>query len=87
MSEYVIERRGGLAGLPATGRVQADALDPETRAELDRLIDSTVPLPRDAGADRYTYVVTRRTPAGEASREIPESLLPQQVISLVRETI
>ncbi|MEZ0385136.1 protealysin inhibitor emfourin [Mycobacterium sp. pW045] len=87
MSEYVIERRGGLAGLPAAGRVQADALEPEARAELDRLIDSAASLPGDVGADRYIYVVTRRTPAGETRREIPESLLPQSVTSLVRETI
>ncbi|ORA77494.1 hypothetical protein BST28_17805 [Mycolicibacter kumamotonensis] len=87
MSEYVIERRGGLAGLPAAGRVQADALEPDARAELDRLLDSAASLPRDSGADRYIYVVTRRTPAGETRREIPESLLPQSVTSLVRETI
>ncbi|WP_046316376.1 protealysin inhibitor emfourin [Mycobacterium sp. UM_Kg1] len=87
MNEYVIERRGGLAGLPATGRVAADALDSQSRAALDRLIDSAAPLPPDPGADRYTYLVTRRTPAGETAREIPESLLPQSVTRLVRETI
>ncbi|QZA08727.1 hypothetical protein K3U94_05420 [Mycolicibacter heraklionensis] len=87
MSQYVIERRGGLAGLPATGRIQADALDPDVRAALDRLVDGVAPLPSDSGADRYTYVVTRRTPAGDTSREIPESLLPQSVATLVRETI
>jgi hypothetical protein len=87
MSEYVIERRGGLAGLPATGRAQAGELDPDARAALDRLFNSSAPLPSDPGADRYTYVVTRRTPAGETSREIPESLLPQSVASLVRDTI
>lgn len=46
MNEYVIERRGGLAGLPASGRVRADALNPDARIELDRLIDSTASLPR-----------------------------------------
>lgn len=87
MDEYVIERRGGLAGLPAAGQVPADALHPTDRSILDRLLDSEEPLPKDPGADRYTYVVTRRTASGDTRREVPESLLPQSVASVVREQI
>jgi hypothetical protein len=87
MDEYVIERRGGSAGLTATGRVQADVLPPGDRTTLDRLLDTEAPLPSDPGADRYTYVVTRRTASGETRREVPESLLPQSVTSQVQEQI
>ena len=38
MCEYIIERRGGFAGLPASGKVQADALDAGDRASLDGLL-------------------------------------------------
>lgn len=87
MDEYLIERRGGFAGLPAAGCLPADALQPRDRAELDRLLDSEAPLPSDPGADRYTYVVTRRTASGETRREVPESFLPHSVTSVVREQI
>ena len=87
MCEYIIERRGGLAGLPASGKVQADALDAGDRASLDRLLDSETPAASDRGADRYTYVVTRKTASGETTREIPESMMPQSVARVVREQI
>lgn len=87
MDEYIIERRGGLAGLPADGRVSADAMDAGDRESLDRILDSNAPLPRDVGADRYTYIVTRRTASGETTREIPESMMPQSVARVVREQI
>jgi hypothetical protein len=87
MDEYIIERRGGFAGLTASGKVQADALDAEDRARLDRLLDGGTPMTRDVGADRYTYVVTRKTASGETTREIPESMMPQSVARVVREQI
>ena len=87
MDEYIIERRGGLAGLSASGTVTADELGASDRASLDRVLDGDAPLPRDPGADRYTYVVTRRTASGETTREVPESMMPQAVARLVREQI
>jgi Emfourin len=87
MCEYIIERRGGFAGLPARGRVQADALDADDRASLDRLLDSATPVASDRGADRYSYVVTRKTAFGETTREVPESMMPQSVARVVREQI
>lgn len=87
MDEYLIERRGGFAGLTASGTVQASALDPNDRARLDELLDGKTPVISDPGADRYTYVVTRKTASGDTTREIPESLMPQSAASVAREHI
>jgi hypothetical protein len=82
-NRYMIERRGGLAGLKASGVVDGDALHPDDRQTLEQLLDSTEPLVADPGADRYTYVVTRQTSSGSTTREIPESAMPHAVASVV----
>jgi hypothetical protein len=84
---YIIERRGGFAGLKASGTIKGEALDPRDRATLEELLKSDVPLARDPGADRYTYTVTRQDAMGTTTREIPESVLPSTVASVVREMI
>jgi hypothetical protein len=80
---YIIERRGGFAGLKASGAVDGDALHPDDRKTLEHLLDSEEPFARDPGADRYTYVVTRENASGSTTREIPESELPSAVASVV----
>ena len=80
---YIIERRGGFAGLKASCTVDGDALDPDDRETLEALLDSEQPLAADPGADRYTYVVTRESPTGTTTREIPESVMPRTVASVV----
>ena len=87
MNHYDIERRGGLAGLKASGTVDADALDPKDREALDALLDGEATLAPDPGADRYTYVVTRTGSLGRTTREIPESMIPPGVARVVREQI
>jgi hypothetical protein len=84
---YIIERRGGFAGLKASGTVKSDALDPGDRATLEELLNSDIPLARDPGADRYTYLVTRQNAIGSTTREIPESVMPSTVANVVREVI
>lgn len=81
--QYIIERRGGLAGVKASCTLEGDALDPEDRHTLEQLLDSEDPLDSDPGADRYTYLVTRQSPSGARTREIPESVLPDTVASAV----
>ncbi|MGA7131405.1 MAG: protealysin inhibitor emfourin [Mycobacterium sp.] len=81
--QYIIERRGGFAGLKASCTVDGDALDPDDRETLEALLDSEEPLAADPGADRYTYVVTRESPTGTTTREIPESVMPRTVASVV----
>jgi hypothetical protein len=81
--QYIIERRGGLAGLKASCTVDGDALDPGDRETLEALLNGKEPLAEDPGADRYTYVVTRESPSGRTTREIPESVMPLTVASVV----
>jgi hypothetical protein len=83
VDRYIIERRGGFAGLKASGTIDADALDPDDRNALERILDSDEQLTGDPGADRYTYIVTREGVLGTTTREIPESVLPAAVASAV----
>jgi hypothetical protein len=80
---YIIERRGGFTGLKASGTVDGDALNPDDRETLEQLLDSEEPFAMDPGADRYTYLVTRENALGSTTREIPESVLPTAVASVV----
>ncbi|WP_428342674.1 protealysin inhibitor emfourin [Mycobacterium sp.] len=81
--QYIIERRGGLAGLKASCTLDGDALDPDDREALEQLLDGEEPLSADSGADRYTYLVTRKSSSGTTSREIPESVMPRTLASVV----
>jgi hypothetical protein len=81
--QYIIERRGGLAGLKASCALDGDALDPDDRETLEQLLDSEDSLGTDSGADRYTYRVTRQSSSGTTTREIPESMMPRTVASVV----
>lgn len=82
-NRYIIERRGGFAGLKASGAIDGDALNPDDRETLERLLDTEEALAVDPGADRYTYVVTRETALGSTTREIPESAMPAAVAGVV----
>jgi hypothetical protein len=82
-ARYFIERRGGFAGLKASGSIDGDAMDPGDRQLLEDLLDSKEPLAKDPGTDRYTYVVTRQNALGRTTREIPESVMPPTVASVV----
>jgi hypothetical protein len=81
--QYIIERRGGLAGLRASCTLDGDALDPGDRETLEQLLDGDEPLGAELGADRYTYLVTRQSSSGTTTREIPESAMPATVASAV----
>lgn len=86
-NRYIIERRGGFAGLKASGSIDGDALDPGDRQLLEQLLDSEEPFASDQGADRYTYLVTRENALGSTTREIPESVMPSAVASVVKAEI
>ena len=81
--QYIIERRGGFAGLKASCSIDGDTLDPDDRETLETLLNSKEPLAGDPGADRYTYLVTRESPSGRTTREIPESVMPPTLASVV----
>jgi emfourin len=82
VNRYIIERRGGFAGLKASGAIDSAALSPDDCQTLEQLIDSEDTLAADPGADRYTYVVTRQNASGSTTREIPESLMPTAAASV-----
>ncbi|MGH3726626.1 MAG: protealysin inhibitor emfourin [Mycobacterium sp.] len=87
MVEYLIERRGGFAGLKAKGTVTDQTLDADSRGALDALLDGPGPLPSDPGADRYVYTVTRISGSDRTTRDIPESLMPAAAAHAVKEEI
>jgi hypothetical protein len=81
--QYIIERSGGFAGLKDSCSIDGDTRDPDDRETLETLLNSKEPLAGDPGADRYTYLVTRESPSGRTTREIPESVMPRAVASVV----
>ncbi|TIS58184.1 protealysin inhibitor emfourin [Mesorhizobium sp.] len=84
---FIIERQGGLAGLKGRGTVDAAALDEKDREALQELFERKKPLPRDAGADRYIFTITRQSEAGSKTLEVPETLLPRSVARAVKDQI
>lgn len=82
-----IERRGGLAGLKATGEVDCTTLCAADRAALDALFERRTPLPRAPGADRFIYTLTRHTVQGTRTLEVPEHLLPEALATAVKEKL
>lgn len=87
MDQLKIERRGGFAGLKATGEVEFDSLDGPDQAAVEKLFKSKGKLPASPGADRYIFSVTRVTDAGEKTLEIPEHLLPASVSKAVKDKL
>lgn len=82
-----IERRGGIAGLKATGEIDCRSLCAKDRAALDALFERRSPLERAAGADRYIYTLTRHSGRGIRKLEVPEHLLPEAVAAAVKDKL
>ena len=82
-----IERRGGIAGLKASGEVDCATLCAADRATLEALFGRRAPLPRSPGADRYIYTLTRQTARGAQKLEVPEHLLPEALAAAVKEKL
>ena len=87
MDEIKIKRSGGFTGLPASGKVDAGGLAPDEKAALDALFARKVPLPPAPGADRFTYSVTRSTPQGTKTIDVPEHLLPASLKNAVKDQL
>lgn len=87
MERFIIERRGGIAGLKGRGEIAADELDENDRETLKGLFKGGRKLPRDEGADRYTYTVTRVSVSGSKTVEIPETLIPRALARCVKDQL
>jgi hypothetical protein len=84
MSELTIERLGGFGGfgLPGShirsrGTLETAALSPDVRAKVDELFDAGsggAPTP-----DGFRYRITRVTPGGSQTIEVPESVVPEEL--------
>lgn len=85
MEIFIVERRGGIAGLKGRGEVAADDLNDGDRETLKNLFKGSKKLPRDEGADRYIYIVTLQSESGSKTVEIPESLIPRALARCVKE--
>ncbi len=87
MERFIIERRGGIAGLKGRGEIAADELDESDRETLKDLFKGGRKLPRDEGADRYVYTVTRVSVSGSKTVEIPETLIPRALARCVKDQL
>ena len=87
MDKLTIERRGGFAGLKATGEIDTTTLDEVDRAAIEELFKTKGKLPASPGADRYIFTVTRETDSGKKTMEIPEHLLPSAVSRAVKDEL
>ncbi|WFP74210.1 protealysin inhibitor emfourin [Mesorhizobium sp. WSM4906] len=84
---FIIERQGGFAGLKGRGTVDAAALDAKDRATLDELFAREEPLPRDPGADRYTFTITWEKETGSKTLQVPETLVPRSIAQAVKDQL
>ena len=87
MDRLKVERRGGLAGLPARGEIDVASLSPADREALESLFRHKGPLPAAPGADRFRFIVTRETASGSQTVELPEHLVPAGIARAVKEEL
>jgi hypothetical protein len=87
MERFIIERRGGIAGLKGRGEIAAEELDQSDRETLKGLFKGGKKLPRDEGADRYTYTVTRESDSGSKTVEVPETMMPRALTRIVKDQL
>lgn len=87
-----IERLGGLAGfglpqsrLRSVGQLDLSALPAHVLSAVDALFDR--PNDPQHSPDAFRYRLTRSTPAGEHTIEVPESAVPEAVSSAVQDEL
>jgi hypothetical protein len=84
-------RTGGLAGLPLTATVDAEALPPEEARQLRALVDranffalpSVLAAP-SRGADRFQYTIIVETLERQHTVEVAEAAAPETLQPLLR---
>jgi hypothetical protein len=89
-----IERIGGLAGFGGTrshirshGQVDDSTLsDPDKRA-LEELFHSQAGAKPSQTRDEFRYRISRSTPAGTETVEVPESLVPKTLTQSVKDEL
>ncbi|HTO89738.1 MAG TPA: protealysin inhibitor emfourin [Candidatus Sulfotelmatobacter sp.] len=92
MSRIRIERKGGFAGVPASGERDLQDLTAEQRAALDRLLK---PSPEGAAASAsqaspihpFRYKVTLIDDQGERSFDVSEDAMPDELAGIAKVAI
>jgi hypothetical protein len=94
MGDMVVERIGGIAGfglpgsrLKSRGRCKFEALPATDQARVNALFDATRGPGKPGMPDVFRYRVTRQTPKGDETIEVPETDLPTSVISCVKDEL
>jgi hypothetical protein len=90
MDRLDIERVGGLGGfggpnLKSTGQVASSKLSAADRGVVDALFanpPSEAPKP-----DEFSYRLTRQTPSGPQTIQVPERHVPMAVRSIVKDQL
>jgi hypothetical protein len=92
MGTLKVERVGGMAGfggphLKSHGDVAVDSLSPADQAAIDTLFArGSKPAPAGSG-DMFRYRITRTTPKGAQTIEVPAGLVPAAVADSVRDVL
>jgi hypothetical protein len=89
-----VERLGGLAGfgglrsrLRSRGTLRSDELSAQDRQILEQLFRAPDLHPPSQERDGFRYRLTRPTPAGPQSIEVPEGQVPESLRRCVRDEI
>jgi hypothetical protein len=90
MTRLDIERVGGMAGfggpnLKSTGQIASAKLAPADRAAVEALFAN--PPAEAAGPDEFSYRLTRQTPSGPETIQVPERHVPAAVRSTVKDEL
>jgi hypothetical protein len=88
-----VERLGGFAGfgnpgshIRSVGDLNRSKLSAADLTAIDALFDR-VPSSKDAMPDGFRYKLTRQTPNGPQTVEVPEEHVPQSVRSAVKDQL
>jgi len=96
MDRIQIERLGGLGGfglpgshLKSKGDVSASDLSAADRKRLDDLFGSKAPASQTSpdAVHAFRYRITRQTPSGQKTVEVPEDLVPESLRDSVKDTL
>lgn len=94
MTELKIERIGGLAGfglgksrLRSRGSCALEDLSAPDRAAVEKLFAARGKTSAPQHPDAFRYRITRTTSAGTETIEIPESVVPLSLSSIVKDEI
>lgn len=92
MGTLKIERIGGLGGfggphLKSRGEYAVADLSKTDQAIVEKLFDGGSKAPTPGSADMFRYRITRPTPKGAQTIEVPESLVPAPLANSVKDTL